>query len=112
MPAPLAFVVLKQSFLNQTAPMSDTVLYTPSDDGTFRLSGYLEVAHTGGSGAVTATFVWGDDFNPRSEIALFQPFLTVFFGSGAPFNGIVTTLRLKGGVPLSVSTSGNQIGRA
>lgn len=63
-------VVAAQSFLNRTASIAATTLYTPSADGTFRVSVYSEITTTSGGGCPLLS--WVDDFNTHTNQSLVQ----------------------------------------
>ena len=53
-------IVAKQTFADNTGGLSET-LFTPTDNGTFRVSLYVEVFDVDGNSAVFASLTWTDD---------------------------------------------------
>jgi len=68
-------IVAKVSFLNQSASISPTTIFSPSADGLFRISAYMvqvppyPAACSIGCGSATLSFEWTDDAGLQSQVA-------------------------------------------
>ena len=63
-------IVVNKSFVNQTAPLPETTLYTPETDGTYRVSLYVAVQPPQPSGSsVDVRLTWTDEFQTHTRSA-------------------------------------------
>jgi hypothetical protein len=118
-PAPFTspLIVAKGRRVNQTAPIPTTTIFTPPQDGLFRLSVYATlVSNNPCCGTWWAYGVsWTDDAGPQfintllaSEQATTGQFVQ-FFNQGfqIPLGGAVTTFEAKAGQPITHSVTFN-----
>ncbi len=121
-PFPSPLIVAKAKLLHQAAPISTTTIFTPTQDGLYRMSVYatlLSAPCVGGNWNFNLT--WTDDAGPQGmysllyggdcNLGVFQQFFNAF-GSPAPFGGVVTTFEAKAAQPIaySVTYEGNPDG--
>ena len=116
-PAPFTspMIVAKGKLLNQTAPITTTTIFTPTQTGVYRLSVYATLTQTGlnSQSAWSYNLGWTDDAGTQSEGALLY-----CYGSNAPGQfsyenffpqgGVVLPFEAKAGMPVTYAVS--QIG--
>jgi hypothetical protein len=102
---PVSPVVVKEiSLTNQTANIATTTLFTPVEDGLFRISYYLEAPAEGPStyATINTQIFWSDDFNPNANIYLASLILNE---SSATYSPGIFVLRVKAGTPITFQTT-------
>lgn len=92
----LPSIVAKQSFVSQTSSLGSTTIFTPSADGLFRISAYLERSS---ASFVSCTASWTDDYTSRSAI------VAEVDSNGFQAGVGTIAIRAKSGDAISVSTS-------
>ena len=102
-------IVARGSLLNQTVPFSATI-YTPAQDGVFRLSAYatITVASPGSNSDWLYAYFWTDvtgqtqqaPFALSSYNPAVGPFVLQGLGNGGGTGGIVTTFQATKGTPI------------
>jgi len=107
MKAEVPIIVAEQDFANQTATLPIITLFTPTTDGLFKLSAYLETGDGDPSHRVRASIAWTDDFRAESpEGAAIQIQGGTVGAQGTQGNVV---LRAKAGTAITVSTSTDTI---
>ena len=110
-------IIKKGKLKNQTAPIPETVIVTPSTDGLFRLSVYATVttANIASESFWSVNLFWTDDAGPQvgpgvlftyqgvSELGSFIPEYSPY-GTGAG-GGFDTVFEAKAGTPISYSVT-------
>src|ERR1035441_3981381 len=98
-------IVAKGKAPHQTAAIPTTTLFTPKEDGLYRISAYATLTKVGtaNSGSWTFSLGWTDDAGPQTE----QFVLDGSFNARGPFlndynfyGGAVRTFEAKGGTPI------------
>jgi hypothetical protein len=99
-------IVAKRKAPHQTAAIPTTTLFTPTEDGLYRISAYATLTKVGtaNSGSWTFSLGWTDDAGPQTE----QFVLDGSFNARGPFlndynfyGGAVRTFEAKGGTPIT-----------
>lgn len=96
-------IVAKQSWLSQSSALAATTIYTPSADGLFRVSAYIEVS-SGSTRAPSAQMTWTDDHAAQNNSGLLGG---VDVAGNWTINGSFATraFRATSGNPIQISTS-------
>lgn len=99
-------VFTKKSFINQIGPIPETTILTPTADGDYRVSIYLEAAGTAtpSNFATGVSPAWTDDNGPTSPD--FPPFAISGsipgIGNGQLRNQMTINIHVKGGTPIKL----------
>lgn len=99
-------VFTKKSFINQVGPIPETTILTPSADGDYRVSIYLEAAGTAtpSNFATGVSPAWTDDFGTVSRD--FPPYSISGsipgIGNGEMRAQLTITIHVKGGTPIKL----------
>jgi hypothetical protein len=106
-------IVAKRRLVNQTAPIPTTTIFTPAQDGVFRLSVYATL--TGTDSSSQSYWQWGsawtDDAGPQNPQQVYfspnQDSITSgqFLGLDAIGGGLLTTIEAKAGTPITFTVS-------
>jgi hypothetical protein len=103
---PAPNIVAKQSFLNQTASLPATTLYTPSEEGDYIVETFAIIsAYSGESGTglvqseIQATFPSGSKTNFPGVTVQGAP------GEGAQGNFALSAIRAEANTPISIITN-------
>ena len=105
LPSPV--IVSRMTFKNVTTEIPTTTIFTPQQDGLFRLSLY-DVETTPGSGSWTFFFNWTDDAGAESGnsfvLAADGTPPQAYGGAGSGIPGSVMVFRGKSGTPVTFFT--------
>lgn len=95
MSCPIPMIIAKQSWLNQTASLSATTVFTPSEDGDYRVNVYM-TADTSSPPGWSPTLYWTDEYGSREE----------GLQDTGPFASYVVIIHAVSGQPIQVSVGG------
>ncbi len=112
-PFPSPSIVAKGKLLNQAMPIPTTTIFTPPQDGVYRLSVYATVttARTIGSSSWSYDVGWTDDSGPQSvSPLLYGPDNAsgqfIWNVVGVPVGGPVMVFQAKAGTPVTYVVNG------
>ena len=98
---PAAPVIVAQSDnVGQTTAIPPTTLFTPTVDGDYRLSIYLEDS-PGVGNALCASWSWTDDYASRGDL------FDIGINATSQFGGTIRVLRVKAGTPVVIQIVDN-----
>lgn len=95
MSAQVARIVSSSSLLNQTSLISSQTVFTPDEDGLYRVNAYLASNPGAGSTNIQFSLTFTDD---QGNSAFTQPEVPV-----TPGQGFTAAIRLKASQPVAVS---------
>lgn len=100
-------IVSYQEFLSQTAVFGPTPIFTPQEDGLFRVSMYLETGSTDGTTSVGGNVSWTDDFRPNAPAGFTFSLIGYpgFSGEGAGYGQTTVVIRAKARTSITVATT-------
>jgi len=102
-------VVAKGKFPNQTTGILKTTLFTPTEDGLYRVSAYATVAKTSAAGTQWAfNLGWTDDAGPQKEefvLSSYSNQVGPFINDYNFYGGAVRVFEAKSGIPITFSLS-------
>jgi hypothetical protein len=98
-------IVAKQSWLAQSAALAATTIFTPTADGLFRVSAYIEVS-VGSNRGPSAQMTWTDDHAAQNNSGLIGGVDTA---GNWTINGNYATraFRATNGNPIKIATTIN-----
>ena len=114
-------IVAKGKLRNQTAGIPTTTIFTPTQDGLYRLSVYATITTVASSGSDSwlYNFEWTDDAGPQSVTALLislnnqsGQFLQLVNTGGQVLGGPVLLFQAKAGTPVTYGVNGAVDGSA
>ena len=92
--------------LAQTAAIPTLLTYTPSADGVFQLSGWLNIIATAGSTISLISFAWTDTNNNAQALGVSRNGSTSgTYTTATPFALNVCTIRAKGGTAITLAVA-------
>jgi hypothetical protein len=96
-------IVAQAKLPHQTAPIPESTMFTPAQDGLFRVSAYATVTKSTSGGSWTFSLKWTDDAGANLEIYALQQSTTSagqFTSDGGYGGGAVRTFEAKAGTPI------------
>jgi hypothetical protein len=97
-----AEIVADKSFTNQTTPFSSTI-YTPTADGTYRISLYVEMFGADNQTFLTSAVFWTDDVGLVGPTVTTNPPLACGFAPPVSRCDVVGIIHAKANTPISVN---------
>lgn len=94
-------IVAQLALTNQTGPIPQTTIFTPTQSGVYRISTYFESNSPGTAEPYTLTLVYADDVDPLDNAVLVYP-SNNYYGNPTGFS----SFRALANNPVSIYTQG------
>jgi hypothetical protein len=96
-------IVASVKMPSQAAPIPETTIFTPSQDGLYRVSAYATTTKVGRTAQWTYSLAWTDDAGPQVEMFVLQQQTNQrgpFVNDANTFGGAVRVFEAKAGAPI------------
>ena len=95
-------IVAQLALTNQTGPIPQTTIFTPTQSGVYRISTYFESNSPGTGESYTLTLVYADDVDSLDNAVLVYPSSNNYYGNPTGFS----SFRALANNPVSIYTQG------